>query len=248
MRGPTKRNYKGSSRKIAAARAAVGRANAVLASRSSMSSGSYGPPASRGFYGQYSLRGRAELKFVDATSTNAAVTTTWQGALINGIAQGADFNQRIGRKAQMKSVLFNGNFFPGTTAAENASQGVYLRVVIVYDSQPNSGTFPGGTDFLGANDPNTPLNLNNRDRFSILIDVRKQIGSYLFNGTPALTAGSPQNAYWNKYKKCNKETIFSGTAATLGSISTGAMYIFFVGDFNGVGMIDFYTRVRYTDM
>lgn len=123
-----------------------------------------------------------------------------------------------------------------------------MRVVIIYDLQPNSGALPSGTDIFAANDPNAPLNLNNRDRFQVLIDVRKQIGSYLFNATPALAAGSPQNSYWNKYKKCNKETVFSGVAATIGAISTGSMYLFYIGDFNGVSMIDYYTRVRFTDM
>lgn len=234
--------------KAARARSAVNRAAALLRARTTSTTGSYGPPANRGFYGQYSLRGRAELKFVDVTATNQPVTTTWQGVLINGIAQGADFNQRIGRKSQMKSILFNGNFFPGTTVSANASQGCYMRVVIIYDTQPNSGALPSGTDIFAANDPNAPLNLNNRDRFQVLIDVRKQIGSYLFNATPALAAGSPQNSYWNKYKKCNKETVFSGVAATIGAISTGSIYLFYVGDFNGVSMIDYYTRVRFTDM
>lgn len=233
--------------KAARARSAVAKAAQLLRARSSSSTSSYGPPASRGFYGTYSLRGRAELKFVDVTSNNVAVTTTWQGVLINGIAQGADFNQRIGRKSQMKSILFNGNFFP-TTSTANAYQGIYMRTVIVYDTQPNSGTFPAGTDIFVSNDPNSPLNLNNRDRFQVLMDVRKQLGSFQTDATPKLVAGSPSNAYWNKYKKCNKETVFSGTAATIGSISTGSLYLFFIGDFNGVSMIDYYTRVRFTDM
>ena len=233
--------------KAARARSAVAKAAQLLRARSSSSTSSYGPPANRGFYGAYSLRGRAELKFVDVTANNVAVTTTWQGVLINGIAQGADFNQRIGRKSQMKSILFNGNFFP-TASTANAYQGIYMRTVIVYDTQPNSGTFPTGTDIFASNDPNSPLNLNNRDRFQVLIDVRKQLGSFQTDATPKLVAGSPSNAYWNKYKKCNKETVFSGTAATIGSISTGSLYLFFIGDFNGVSMIDYYTRVRFTDM
>ena len=233
--------------KAARARSAVAKAAQLLRARSSSSSSSYGPPASRGFYGTYSLRGRAELKFVDTTAQNTTVTTTWSGILINGIAQGADFNQRIGRKSQMKSVLFNGNFFPSTTSA-NAYQGIYLRTAIIYDSQPNSGTFPLGTDIFAANNPNSPMNLNNRDRFQVIMDIRKQIGSFNTNATPALVAGSPSNAYWNKYKKCSKETVFSGTAATIGSISTGSLYLFWIGDFNGVAMIDYYTRIRFTDM
>jgi hypothetical protein len=228
--------------KAARARSAVAKAAQLLRARSSSSTPySSISPAVRSY-----LRG-PELKFLDSTATNVAVTTTWQGLLINGIAQGSDFNQRIGRKSTMKSILFNGNFFP-TASTANAYQGIYMRTVIIYDTQPNSGTFPTGTDIFVSNDPNSPLNLNNRDRFQVLLDVRKQLGSFQTDATPKLVAGSPSNAYWNKYRKCNKETIFSGTAATLASISTGSMYLFFIGDFNSVSMIDYYTRIRFTDM
>lgn len=233
--------------KAARARSAVNRAAALLRARTTSSTGSYGPPANRGFYGNYSLRGRAELKFLDVTATNVAVANTWTVVLINGIAQGADFNQRIGRKSQMKSILFNGNFFPVPTTS-NALQGTYMRAVIIYDAQPNSGALPAGTDIFSTADPNSPMNLNNRDRFQVVLDVRKQIGSFSINATPALATGSPNNAYWNKYKKCNKETIFSGVTGTIGAISTGSMYLCFIGDYNGVTMIDYYTRVRFTDM
>lgn len=206
------------------------------------------PLATRGFYGAYRGRTRPELKFVDATSQNIAVTTSWSVVLINGILQGTDYNQRIGRKVMLKSVLFNGNHFPGATVGTDAAQGCYSRFVIVYDSQPNSAaTVPVGTDIFATNDPNTALNLNNRDRFKVLIDVRKQIGSFKYTtGVKSLMTGSPPNAYWNKYKKINLEQIFSGTAATIGSIGTGALYFCFIGD-NPVCDVDYYTRVRYAD-
>lgn len=222
------------TRKIAAARTAVNRAKTLLLARASYNAPLYRAPV-------------PELKFLDTTATNIAVTTTWQGLLINGIAQGADFNNRIGRKSTMRSILFNGNFFP-TSSTANAYQGIYLRTVIIYDTQPNSSTFPTGTDIFSTNDPNSPMNLNNRDRFQVILDVRKQVGSFQTDATPKLVAGSPSNAYWSKYKKIFKETIFSGTAATLANISTGAMYLFFIGDFNGVSMLDYYTRVRFTDV
>lgn len=175
------------------------------------------------------------------------MTTTWQLALVNGIAQGADFNQRIGRKSTMKSVIFNGNVFNLSTASLNAFNGAYTRLVIIYDTQPNSGSLPAGTDIFATNDPNSPMNLNNRDRFQVLMDVRKQVSAFLMSATPALATGNPANAYFKKYKKCNKETIFSGTTGTIGAISTGAIYLCFVAD-AAVAAFDYYIRIRFTDM
>lgn len=92
----------------------------------------------------------------------------------------------------MKSVLYNGNVFPGLTVSANAAQGCYLRLVIVYDTQPNSGALPAGTDIWVANDPNSAANLNNRDRFKVVMDIRKQVGSYLYTAAPARSWCSPK--------------------------------------------------------
>ena len=100
------KGYGGSSRKIAAARAAVGRANAVLGSRGPMSSRGFRPSSYGGYIG-----GRPELKYVDVANTNIPLTAVWQVVHINPIAQGTDNNSRIGRQAMMKSLIFNRNIF-----------------------------------------------------------------------------------------------------------------------------------------
>lgn len=174
------------------------------------------------------------------------MTTSWQLALVNGIAQGTDFNQRIGRQSTMKSIIFNGNVFNLSTASLNAFNGGYTRLVIIYDSQPNAA-LPSGTDIFATNDPNSPMNLNNRDRFQVLMDVRKQVSAFLMSATPALTAGTPGNAYFKKYRKCNKETVFSGTLGTIANISTGAIYLAYITD-AAVAAFDYYIRIRFTDM
>ena len=240
--------YRGSSRKIAAARAALGRANQVLANRSSMSSRSYGPLANRGWYGEYSLRGRAELKYVDVRNVNVALTTAWSVVPINLLLQGSDNTQRIGRKVIMKSILFNGNVFNLATTSLNAFNGGYCRFAIIYDTQPNSvATPPLGTDIFQNDDPNSPMNLNYRDRFQVVLDVRKQVSAFAMDTTPKLIAGSPSNSFWKKYKKMNKETIYSGTGATIGSVATGALYLCVISD-AAVTAFDYHTRVRFTDM
>lgn len=205
------------------------------------------PLSTRGFYGQYSRRGRAELKFVDTTATNVAVTTSWQLVLLNGVTQGTDYNSRIGRQMMNKSIIFNGNIFPVITPSTSATQGLMFRTVIIYDTQPNSGSLPAGTDIFVANDPHSPMNLNNRDRFKVLMDKKGQLGSYLTSAGGTIISGAPQNLWWAKYKKCFLETVFSGTTNAIGSIATGAIYLCFIGDFASISLIDYYTRVRFTD-
>lgn len=240
--------------KAGRARQAVARASKVLRARSAIATGGYGPLASRGFYGAYTLRGRNELKFTDVTLVNDPVLLTWKVNLLNGIAQGTDYNQRIGRKAQMKSVLVNGNLFPTLQNSGSSPVGCFARIVVIYDTQPNSGSLPAGTDIFASNDTSSPMNLNNRDRFKVIYDKRMQIGSYLLTAGGALSAGSPNNVFWSKWKSCNYEIIFSGTAATIGSISTGALYLCYTCDYvGGVGTppsvvsVDWYTRVRFID-
>ena len=114
MRGISKRT-KGTTRKIAAARIAVSRANAVLKARSSMSSGSLGPPASRGFFNLGG--GRNELKYLDLAGLNLPITTAGTVTVINACATGTDVINRVGRKITMKSILFNVNSFPVAATA-----------------------------------------------------------------------------------------------------------------------------------
>lgn len=244
MRRVSKRP-KGTSRKIAAARIAVSRANAVLKARSAMSPGSYGPPASRGFYNFGG--GRNELKFVDSADTNKAVAVGGEIFLLNGIATGTDITNRVGRKICMKSLIFNANIFNVATTA-NALQGIMIRHMIIYDSQPNSAaTLPAVTDILAAATTLSPLNLNNRDRFKIVYDKRSQIGAFVINGAPTLVAGSPYNVFWNKYRKLNHDVIYSGVGNTIGNIGTGAMYLLVIGDFTAVAQHDYHIRIRFTD-
>ena len=220
-----KRRVLGTTRELAAAKQAVNRASAVLRARSVTVPGSFGPPANRGFYGSYTLRGRTELKTVDVTAQNQTVPVGGTVILLNSVAQGSDFTNRIGRKIIMKSILMNINIFPLNGASLNNTLGTYTRCSVIYDTQPNSGALPSYTDVFASAEPNAPINLNNRDRFYVLIEMRGQIHSYTTNASSQLATGSPANKYFSKYRKMTKETIFSGTGAGIGNISTGAVYL-----------------------
>lgn len=247
--GSTGRKF-GASKKVYAARKALARASVALGTGGvapmEISRG-LAPLRTGGFWGNYRGVGRGarpELKFVDVSMTNFVNATTGTITLINGIAQGSDFNNRIGRKVQIKSILLNGNLFSGPPPS-NAVQGVQGMIAIIYDTQPNSGSLPAYTDIFQIADPNTVMNLNNRDRFKVLMKFRKGVNGWVSTVTPTVQ-GNPNNAIFSKYKKCNLEQIFSATGNTIGGISTGALYFTSVGDVTG-SQIDWYTRVRFSD-
>lgn len=232
-----------SSRKTYAAAKSLRKAAKILRGRSS---GVLGLPRTGGYTGNYvqfrSLgTGARELKFIDTNVNSVNITTGGTVNLINGVAQGTDFNQRIGRKTFIKSLLTNITIFPNATS----QNGDFARLIVLYDTQCNSAAVPITTDILTAADVNAPMNLNNRDRFHIIMDKK-----YTFNPatytTGNVTGGNPVTRWCNKYKKINKDTIYSGTGATTGSIQTGSI-IFLALSSGGTILMNYYFRVRFYD-
>jgi len=232
--------YTSGSRKTAAARRSVAKASQLLRAR--MGTTTRAPLATRGFYGVYNRRGRDELKFVD-TVTSAAGTAAGAVTLLNGVAQGTDYNQRIGRKFTMKSIMCRFGISYGTGAAVN-SVGNIVRVLIFYDCQTNLNT-PAVTDVLQTASYLSPMNLNNRDRFKIISDKWWSTEAFVITASQ-IDTGDFEPKIEKFYKKINLETQNGGTGATVGSISTGGVFLLIITGGNG-NQIDIYTRVRYTD-
>jgi len=210
-----------------------------------------GPYRSSGFYGIRSRMLRAEQKTIE--SFNAAFpvnndTTVLTAALLNGVAIGSDFTQRIGRKIQMKSILFRGNVEvdPATT---DVAHGSFVRFMIVYDKQWNSQTV-GVTlmsDVLQNITTGTgvatvsPMNLNNRDRFKVIMDKRVTVD---------MGKQTVKVDFFKKFKK-PLEVTFSGTTNTEGSIATGALWFLWFGSHpagNDDASAAYYNRVRFVDI
>lgn len=200
------------------------------------------PLRTGGFYGTYNRRGRAELKVCDVSGSNVTSLAAGALTLLNGISQGTDYTNRIGRKIMMKSLLFRFSIFPNTAAS--SPQGNIVRVLLVCDLQANAAAaIPA--DVLQTVDYQSPLNLNNRDRFKIFWDKFLMLEA---NYYPAfiLTAGSPSAHMRQIYKKMNIEVINVGTGATIGSIQTGALYVLVISKVDGT-VYDFNSRVRFLD-
>lgn len=226
-------------RKLTRSKSALKRARSILGGGGSINLGYLA--GSRGGSLGY---GRRELKFIDTQVLNNAITTAGTLTLLNGLVQGTDFNQRIGRKIIMTSILTNWTLYPNFSS--QSATGDEVRLMLIYDSQPSGGAAPSVTDVLAAADVNSPMNLNNRDRFRIIMDKRYCLAG--FQETAGnLTAGSPYTVRCNQYKKITKEVIFGGTGGTLAAITTGSVYLLTISHVNIATVQDSYHRIRFWD-
>lgn len=234
--GVTKKKFGGTRKGITAARA-LNKAAAVFRARNTAIMGS---PYSYTFRGGGG--GGKELKTIDTSGVNSVVTAAGAVVLLNGVAQGSDYTDRIGRKTCMKSMFFK---FDCRLASVSTPGGETVRALIVYDSQAN-GAAPTVAAILATATPLSPMNLNNRDRFKVLKDWIIPLEFSVFT-TGALTSGSPTRHIRKTYKKINLDVIFGGTGATIASIQTGSIYLLTIGIVGSVAAFDYDSRVRFVD-
>lgn len=176
-----------------------------------------------------------EIKSVDVPASNTAISTTASFALLNGMVQGTTQWNRIGRRVQMKSIAIRGRIY--YNQAGGAPGADYLRVMLIYDRQPN-GAAPAIGDIIAATDQAGTttttcfdgLNMSNADRFKVLREYVLHIPS------PAAIAGGANQALQVEgaeklgfkwfVKLGGLETHFkTGNAGTIADISTGSLYL-----------------------
>lgn len=209
-----------------------------------MAGGPRAPLRSGGFYGTYNRRGRNELKFTDTGDGGGSAPAAGILVLLNGVAAGTDYNQRIGRKIILKSLLHRFSLIPQVATA-NSSAGDIVWVMLIYDCQTNAAT-PAVADVLQAVTYDSPMNLNNRDRFKVLTDKFITMGAYTMTAS-ALVTGSPTPKIIKMYKRLNHEVIFGGTGSTVGSIQTGAIFLLIISLNNNITTYVYNNRTRFID-
>jgi len=210
-----------------------------------MANSTRAPLRTGGWYGGYTRRGRDELKTVDVTPASANLSVTAGFVLLNGVAQGTDFTNRIGRKTHMKSIYLRFSLYPNN--ANSAPGGDFVRVIVFYDCQSNATAPVVGDVLQFSTSYLSPLNLNNRDRFKILHDKVISMNANVYTAT-VLTAGDPVNKNWKMYRKINLDTVFGDTAATIGSIQTGSIYLMYMSaGATSFSTLGYTSRIRFID-
>lgn len=190
---------------------------------------------------------------VAATSYNVNATGFTQALCIPTL--GSDMTNRIGRKICLKSIQIQGFVNIANAKAvpmiESEVSAQYARFILLWDTQPN-GALPSITDVLTTLSTNAPLNLNNRDRFRVLVDKRYCLDPFIFNSTTSCCSATNQIKPVKIYRKLNLETIFNATnGGTIADIASGSLTALWIGsDPSGLnGPVDFNGsyRVRFAD-
>lgn len=201
------------------------------------------PARTGGFFGVATRRSREEKKVVDVDPATYVADTTGTVTLLNGTAAGTDFTDRIGRKIVMKSLFIRGLVNP----VDAVTNHTLARMIVVYDMQTN-GAAPTVTDVLKSATSVSQLNMNNRDRFRVLLDKQFQIGKIDDTATQA-AQGSPTIHQIKKYKRLNLDVLYNGTTAAVASIATGSVYLITIGNqaAGAGGVFTLSSRIRFVD-
>lgn len=187
--------------------------------------------------------GTNSYKFTDTTALSSPCITTGNLTLLGAVGQGTDENQRLGRNTMMKSIQFKGELQAGATNAQSIA-----RVILLYDRQPNKAA-PVMADILTSVTYNAFRNLDNKDRFVILMD---KMYSVIGPGGTGVSTESVQRAIDKYIKLPNLLTNYtnSGTG-TSADITTGSLWLFTLGDQSTASLgssLNYYARVRFVDV
>lgn len=150
--------------------------------------------------------------------------------ILNPLLQGTSAVTRIGRKVTFRSLTYRIQFSGATGASANTSP---LRVLIVYDRQPN-GVAAAASDVLEQATFTGHMNLARSDRFLIMSDKIHESSS---------TGPSTGKCHI----KMSLESFYSTNLGTIADIQTGAILMFLASTGSTSTTFNTVVRLRFTD-
>jgi len=178
-------------------------------------------------------------KFIDST---AVVNSTSLGTVIslNDLAQGIDYNQRVGRTICMKAIRLRFQYqpIPGTLMSDQR-----LRICLILDSQPNlaPGTY---ADIFQSVSTFSPENFNNRKRFLFLKDWIFSLGR-LDNTAGQAVSSALNNDCVDMYMPLDINATYGSPSNTPESGNLLFTILSSVGSFNA--QVSYWSRIYFTD-
>lgn len=188
---------------------------------------------------------------ISSTVDNTTAAATHNIACLNTMAQGTDFTGRVGRKIRCMSVLLD--MIAQPLASSSTNVGDIIRVVLFWDLQSNGATtFTLSNlfaDFSASSSSGTtaPVNLNNRDRFRLLMDKRITMHPETYSAS-ALTTGAPMCKNLKKYIKLGDVTTTFGDAGSgvYGDVQSGALMLLVYSEYGKTQYV-YSARTRFVD-
>jgi len=191
-----------------------------------------------------------ETKFFDQNTNTNTIVQTGVVQCINFPIEGADYNNRVGRKIEMTSYQFKGMIAQSAANFAGAGSGntagvINYRVALVYDKQPTPATAVTYAQIYNASGtvlaPYEPRLVDNIERFEVLKE---------WFGT--LDTANRLSVEIDGYVKMSHEVRFNATnGGTVADITTGALYLVYATDVatgaNNPSIVGV-NRVRFRDL
>lgn len=199
---------------------------------------------------------KKEYKFVDLGSSNfLTLNTTGTVTLLNGLVEGTDVVDRIGRRIFMKSIQVKGWLsFINPTDFNLAGSCQFARILLVYDKQTN-GAAPAYTDVIqGLSSAGTATNtfldfksMPNMDRFTIIRDHSFMVPSEVFGQND-----NEKQWHINWYIPLKGiPTMYNASNGNVADIKTGGLFMLSLGSSTFTATpttFTYNTRVVFTDV
>lgn len=199
---------------------------------------------------------KPEEKFVDVglSAINVADTTGAVQSLVP-IAQGSDFNQRIGDSVRIHRIQGHARISTGIGSLGVTPTGEeFARMHIVHDMQQVADTAPApNIIFQNVSQPASDLLYEAvfHHRFRVLASsplyVAARLATTSLSGALTVPICPTQTGIWNFDLKCNHVVSFNGTAST-DFEKNGLFFVWLTSIAADTADFDGYVRVYYTDL
>lgn len=210
-------------------------------------------------HGKFQAPGKPKIEKKNFDLATGSLPTTLPspatatGVLLNAYNVGTTANGAIGRRVLNRSLLLRMSI---KIADATNSPSTACRVAVVYDREAN-GAAPAITDVWGtgaAQGTTCAANLDNADRFSILLDEKFTLQGIATNGAPVNYVQLQSMPYYlDRYVKVSLESVAKSNAFNGGisGIATGSIYLFAWSDIaaasNPPQVVAALSRVRFSD-
>lgn len=189
----------------------------------------------------YKKADRPEVKISDTSYTTASALdisdtlTDSQILVLNRLAQGSDYFERVGDQVRSLSVHIKGRFL-----RSDSYQSIRMILVVVKENPTNGSTTDIATSYFVGNTPSVdaPKGWLKRHNYHVLADVRLEMTS----------TGDSDVVLIDRYIKIPKRyqlTRYSNTNANKGTVINNALYCMFISDSGANPNPDFVGNIRY---